>query len=66
MHLGLIGLLFPNARIIHCRRDVMDCSLSIYFHYMTYVGFSADLYAIGHCYRLYQTLMKHWRRGAWR
>jgi hypothetical protein len=60
VHLGLIALLFPKAKIIHCERDVMDCSLSIYFHYMTYVGFSADLYAIGHCYRLYKRLMQHW------
>ena len=28
--LGLIGALFPNARIIHCRRDAYDTCASIY------------------------------------
>ena len=29
--IGLINLLFPEARIIHCRRDPLDNGLSIYF-----------------------------------
>jgi len=31
MHLGLISLLFPNARLIHCTRDPRDTLLSCYF-----------------------------------
>ena len=31
--LGLIHLLLPNARIIHCRRDPIDTCLSMYFTY---------------------------------
>ncbi|HEX5313442.1 MAG TPA: sulfotransferase, partial [Gammaproteobacteria bacterium] len=30
-HLGLIAALFPQARIVHCRRDPLDTALSIYF-----------------------------------
>ena len=30
MHLGLIAGLFPNAKIIHCRRNPLDTVLSIY------------------------------------
>lgn len=29
-HLGLIAALFPNARVIHCRRDRRDTALSIW------------------------------------
>ncbi len=28
--LGLVHLLFPNARIIHCRRNLLDTCVSIY------------------------------------
>ena len=38
LHLGLIEILFPGARIIHCRRDAMDGSaLSCYI-----VSFSGE------------------------
>ncbi|MEK9723581.1 MAG: sulfotransferase, partial [Rhodospirillaceae bacterium] len=30
LHLGLIALLFPKARIVHCRRDARDVALSCY------------------------------------
>ncbi|HEC90620.1 MAG TPA: sulfotransferase family protein, partial [Alphaproteobacteria bacterium] len=30
LHLGFIALLFPHARIIHCRRDERDSGLSCY------------------------------------
>ena len=31
-HLGVIGLLFPRARLINCVRDPLDTCLSCYFH----------------------------------
>ena len=33
LHLGLISLFFPEARIIHCRRDPMDTCLSCFLTY---------------------------------
>jgi hypothetical protein len=30
IHLGLIVTLFPDARIVHCRRDPLDTGLSCY------------------------------------
>ena len=30
-HAGFIASLFPNAKIVHCRRDPLDVSLSIFF-----------------------------------
>ncbi|HFD31257.1 MAG TPA: sulfotransferase family protein [Gammaproteobacteria bacterium] len=60
--LGFIQLLFPNAKIIHCRRDPMDTSLSCYFQ--NFAGghlYSNDLYTQGAYYRMYEKLMEHWK-----
>lgn len=62
LHLGLIALLFPNARVIHCRRDPLDTCLSIYFQNFSGVNeFAYDLSHIGAYYRQYDRLMAHWR-----
>lgn len=61
--LGLIAILFPKARVIHCKRNPLDTCLSIYFQYFndghTY---SHDLAHIGSHYRDYERLMAHWRK----
>lgn len=64
MHLGLIALAFPNARIIHCRRDERDVALSCYFQNFVGSGqsFSYDLEDLAHYQNNYQRLMSHWRR----
>ncbi len=62
LHLGLIAILFPRARIIHCRRDAMDVCLSNYlqrFHDGHF--YSYDLADLGWFYRQYERLMAHWR-----
>jgi tetratricopeptide (TPR) repeat protein len=60
--LGLLSALFPNAKIVHCRRDPRDTCLSIFFHNFEYEHrYAYDLYAIGRRYRAYQRLMEHWR-----
>lgn len=63
-HLGLIARLFPNARIIHARRDPMDTCLSCFFQNFSGHGhaFAYDLDSLAHAYRLYMRLMDHWRR----
>lgn len=63
LHLGLISLLFPDAAIIHCRRDPLDTCLSCYFQNFGAAGlaFAYDLEGLGHFYRLYEGLMDHWR-----
>ncbi|MGI9304929.1 MAG: tetratricopeptide repeat-containing sulfotransferase family protein, partial [Gammaproteobacteria bacterium] len=62
LHLGLIALMFPDSRIVHCRRDPMDVGLSIYFQrFATRHDYAYDLVDIGTYYRQYQLLMEHWR-----
>jgi hypothetical protein len=60
--LGLISVLFPQARVIHCRRDPLDSCLSCYFRNFTRGNFQTfDLRHLGHFYRQYERLMAHWR-----
>ncbi len=62
-NLGLIELLLPRARVIHCRRDPLDTGLSCYLQSFALAGppFSYDLAHIGAYYRQYLRLMSHWR-----
>jgi hypothetical protein len=61
-HVGLIAILFPRARIIHCRRDRMDVGVSIYFqNFAERHPYAYDLGDIGFYYREYERLMAHWR-----
>jgi len=60
--LGLISMLFPKARVIHCQRDPMDVCISCYLlNFAGRMAFANDLQALGHYYRLYDRLMAHWR-----
>jgi hypothetical protein len=61
--LGLIQLLFPDAKIIHCKRDPMDTCLSIYFQDFSEVHkYAKDLFNIGTHYYQYKRLMDHWKQ----
>jgi len=59
---GLIRLILPNARIIHCRRDPVDTCLSCYMKLFSgEQGFTYDLTELGRFHQGYQRLMAHWR-----
>ena len=60
-YLGMIRLLFPRAKIIHCRRHPLDICLSCYRLYFSGAHpYAYDLRELGHYYRLYEGLMQHW------
>lgn len=62
LHLGLVQLMFPRARIVHCVRDPLDTCLSTYFQaFDASLTFTSDLGYIGSFYRGYRRLMEHWR-----
>ncbi|MBI3462463.1 MAG: sulfotransferase [Planctomycetes bacterium] len=62
LHLGLMALLFPRARIVHCRRDPLDTCLSCYFQrFRGDHEYSYDLAHLGSYYRTYERLISHWR-----
>ena len=61
LYAGLISLILPGARMIHCRRDPLDTCLSCFSLLFTDGHeFSYDLGELGHYYRLYHELMAHW------
>jgi hypothetical protein len=63
VHLGVIALLFPHARVIHCRRNPVDNCFSIFsYEFSVGHGYASDLRKLGEHYRAYRALMDHWRR----
>lgn len=62
IHIGMISLLFPKAKIIHCSRDPVDTCLSCYFQNFTgYHPYFQDLTTLGKYYKAYSKLMNFWK-----
>lgn len=63
LHLGLIRVLFPAAKIIHCRRNPIDTCVSAYFQFfkLYHQQFSFNLEALGRYYQAYRHLMAFWQ-----
>ena len=62
LELGLIELMFPGSRIIHCVRDPLDTCLSCYMTDIAAgVTFARDLPTLAAYYRQYERLMDHWK-----
>ncbi len=63
LHLGLIQLLLPAARVINCTRNSLDTALSCYFqNFGSLMPYTQDLDAIGGCYIEYRRIMDHWKQ----
>ena len=62
LSLGFLGLLFPNAQVIHCVRDPLDTCLSCYLTSLQHgIAFTHDLGHLAAFYRDYRRLMDRWR-----
>ncbi len=62
-HLGLVSMALPNAHIVHCRRDLRDCGLSIFSENFTpEQRWATDLDDIAYYWRGYRRLMDHWKQ----
>jgi tetratricopeptide (TPR) repeat protein len=62
LHLGLIHLMYPNARIVHCRRDLRDVGLSCFTtNFADTHPWTTDLADIADYMKGYIGLMRHWR-----
>ena len=60
LHLGLIHLILPNAKIIDVRRGPVACGFSVFKQLFSHgQHFSFDLLEIGRYYRAYVALMAH-------
>ena len=59
--LGLIKLILPHAKIIHCKRSPLDTCLSCYsLHFPYGQAYSNELTELGLYYREYDRMMCHW------
>ncbi len=62
LHLGVVALTVPGARVVHCRRDPRDVGLSCYVQaFQAAHPWSTDLDDIGRFQGAYRRLMEHWR-----
>ena len=63
LNIGLIAMVFPNAKIIHCRRHPMDNCLSIFSNPMLdyHKAYKSDLETLGEYYRNYVQIMEFWK-----
>ncbi len=62
--LGTFHAVFPNAKIIHCRRQLVNSCLSIYmtpFRRSPVFGHSKE--NLAYYARQYESLMEHWRKA---
>ena len=61
-HLAFAALLFPNARVVHCTRDLRDTALSIWMeNFSPDQKWSTDFGDLAFYAMQYRRLMAHWR-----
>ncbi len=61
LHLGLIKILFPSARIVYTKRNPLDNCLSIYFQQLGgNLSYATDLENTAYYYKQHEQLMAHW------
>ncbi len=61
LYVGFIRKLFPDAKIIHCRRQPVDTCFSIFSgSFAGHHPYAYTLESVGQYYRLYDNLMQHW------
>lgn len=62
-HLAFIAALFPQAKIIHCRRGARDTALSLWTQHFAHpdLGFAYVFPDIAHVMSGHARLMEHWR-----
>lgn len=65
LHLGLAAALFPNARVIHCRRSPRDAALSIWRQHFESAdaGFAYTFKDIAQVASSHDRLMRHWQQS---
>jgi tetratricopeptide (TPR) repeat protein len=62
LNIGMIKLMLPKAKVIHCRRGPEDTCLSIFKTYFSVQGmyYAYDLTELGEYFQMYEDLMAHW------
>ena len=60
--IGIISIIFPNSKIIHCKRNPMDICWSNYKNFFAskLMNYSYDFKDLAFFYKAYDDLMKFW------
>ena len=61
LFLGLLAVLFPRAKFIHCRRDLRDVAVSCWMTHFQEIRWANDPQHIASRFHEYQRIMEHWR-----
>jgi hypothetical protein len=61
---GFIRLIFPNSKIIHCKRNAKDTCISIYKNYFTNtdLNYAYSFEELTKFYKLYDEMMNFWKK----
>lgn len=62
LYIGLIYLLFPEAKVIHTTRNQYDIYISCYFQNFEYIPWSNNLKSIDKEFTIYKSMMLHWNK----
>ncbi len=62
---GMIKMMLPHAKVVHCRRSPLDTCLSMFKNHLLGKSayFANDLADLAKSYTLYLDLMDHWREA---
>src|ERR1700689_5464174 len=61
MYAGMLAVLFPQAVLIHCRRDLRDVAVSCWMTDFRSIRWANDPKHIASRFGQYRRLMEHWR-----
>jgi tetratricopeptide (TPR) repeat protein len=61
MYLGLMAAMFPNAVLIHCRRDLRDVAVSCWMTNFRSIPWANDPDHLATRFAQYRRVMDHWR-----
>jgi tetratricopeptide (TPR) repeat protein len=62
LYLGLLAVLFPRAKFIHCRRDLRDNAVSCWMTNFRSIRWANDPEHIAARFTEYRRIMDHWQR----
>jgi len=61
LYLGLLAVLFPQAKFVHCRRDLRDVAVSCWVTNFRHLRWANHPEHIASRFEEYERLMAHWR-----
>lgn len=60
-YIGMIKVMFPNAKVIYCKRNPLDVAVSNFtIRYIAGLDWSYDLNDFVHAYKMHERIMAHW------